>query len=175
MKLISGRLFTLAKALVAIATASAAPSDRRAFMPVIDELAGQTLFAFDNVSIPFTRSLALEMRKPEKHPGNPVVKRGPRSEPDHWGVQFYGSIIRVGDKFRLWYAALDGARGEQAEQDPSFWRVAYAESTDGVNWIQMGSTTLAMPQTVYFGMAVSSKSDVQTATAEFRNLGDVLA
>jgi fibronectin type 3 domain-containing protein len=48
-------------------------------------------------------------------------------------------------------------------------------STDGVTWIQMGSTTLAMPQTVYFGMAVSSKSDVQTATAEFRNLGDVLA
>lgn len=114
----------------------AASTDSGAFKPAIDELAGQTLFAFDNLSIPFTRSLALEIRKPEKHPGNPVVARGPRSDPDHWGVQFYGSIIRVGDKFRLWYAALDGKRGEQAEQNPAFWRVAYAESTDGVNWVK---------------------------------------
>jgi len=51
-------------------------------------------------------------------------------------VQFYGSIIRVDGKLRMWYAALDGARGEQADANPSFWRVAYAESTDGVNWVK---------------------------------------
>lgn len=101
-----------------------------------DETKVTTLFAFDNVSIPFTRSLLLEMRRPEKYAGNPVVARGPRSEPDHWGVQFYGSVIREDGKFRMWYAALDGRRGEQAEQNPSFWRLAYAESTDGVHWVK---------------------------------------
>lgn len=106
----------------------------REFKPVIDETKATTLFAFDNVSIPFTRSLELELNKPEKFGDNPVVARGPRSSPDHWGVQFYGSIIRVDGKFRMWYAALDGARGEQGPANPSFWRVAYAESTDGVNW-----------------------------------------
>ena len=136
MKFISGRLSAATLGLLVVATASASQLDRGTFQPVVDELAGQTLFAFDNVSIPFTRSLELEMRKPEKHAGNPVLARGPRREPDHWGVQFYGSVIRVGDKFRLWYAALDGARGEQAEQNPAFWRLAYAESTDGVNWVK---------------------------------------
>ena len=106
------------------------------FTPVIDETRGQTLFAFDNVSIAFTRSLQLELHQPEKFGRNPVVARGPRSEPDHWGVQFYGSVIRVEGKFRMWYAALDGARGEQAEQNPAFWRVAYAESSDGIHWVK---------------------------------------
>lgn len=123
-------------ALLSAAVATAAQTDSGSFKPVIDEVAGQTLFAFDNVAIPHTRSLQLELHKPEKYAGNPVVNRGPRSEPDHWGVQFYGSIIRVDGKFRMWYAALDGARGEQVEQNPAFWRVAYAESQDGVRWVK---------------------------------------
>ena len=131
----------LSRTVCALALASAAnlragQTDGGTFKPVIDETKAMTLFAFDNVSIPFTRSLQLELHKPEKYAGNPVVARGPRSEPDHWGVQFYGSIIRVEGKFRMWYAALDGARGEQAEQNPAFWRVAYAESSDGVHWVK---------------------------------------
>lgn len=122
--------------LLGLLALRAAASDTGSFKPAFDETRGHTLFAFDNVSIPFTRSLQLDLRKPERHPANPVVARGARSEPDHWGVQFYGSILRVDGKFRLWYAALDGKRGEQAEQNPAFWRVAYAESTDGVNWVK---------------------------------------
>lgn len=123
-------------ALVLAGAAFASQLDSGSFKPLIDETKGRTLFAFDNVSIPFTRSLELTMHRPEKYSGNPVVARGPRSAPDHWGVQFYGSIIRVDGKFRLWYAALDGARGEQGPANPAFWRVAYAESTDGVNWVK---------------------------------------
>jgi hypothetical protein len=123
-------------ALLAITTGHAAPLDSGTFQPLIDETKGRTLFAFDNVSIAFTRSLELTMHQPEKYSGNPVVARGPRSAPDHWGVQFYGSVIRVEGKFRMWYAALDGARGEQGPANPSFWRVAYAESDDGVNWVK---------------------------------------
>ena len=32
---------------------------------------------------------------------------------------------------------------------------------------------MGLPSTIYFGMAVASKSNSTTATAEFRNLGDV--
>lgn len=124
-------------ALIAFAVSVwTAPTRGATFEPRFDETKAITLFAFDNVSIPFTRSLALELRRPEKYAGNPVVARGPRSAPDHWGVQFYGSVIRVDGKFRLWYAALDGARGEQGPANPSFWRVAYAESDDGLTWVK---------------------------------------
>ena len=108
--------------------------DSGTFRPTFDETKGATLFAFDSVSIPFTRSLELTMHRPEKYAGNPVVARGDRSEPDAWAVQFYGSVIREGDKFRLWYAAQSSERGDSPEHNSSLWRPAYAESTDGVHW-----------------------------------------
>ena len=46
-------------------------------------------------------------------------------------------------------------------------------STDGVNWVQVGSRNLALPETVYFGMAVTSHNTTRTVTAQFRDLGDV--
>jgi hypothetical protein len=97
-----------------------------------DETAGTTLFAFDQVSIPFTQNLRLEMRNPARHPANPVVPRGKPGSPDAWAVQFYGSIIREGGKFRLWYVAVD----DDTENKMTYarWRAAYAESDDGVHW-----------------------------------------
>ena len=96
-----------------------------------------TLFCFDNVSIPFFQNLKLEMRKPQKHAQNPVIARGPDGSVDDWAVQFYGSIIRHPEtgKFRAWYCAV--SRDERAAEDRSrsgIWRVAYAESDDGINW-----------------------------------------
>jgi len=122
--------------LLSTAGLRAGPLDGGTFKPVIDETQGETLFAFDSVSIPFTRSLELVMQQPEKYPGNPIVARGPKGEPDHWGVQFYGSIIREQGKFRLWYAAFDGARGESTTPNSAWWRPAYAESADGVQWVK---------------------------------------
>ncbi len=45
-------------------------------------------------------------------------------------------------------------------------------STDGVNWTQIGTFNFSagLPNTVYFGMAVSSLSTTKTATAQFRDL-----
>lgn len=92
-----------------------------------------TLFAFDNVSIPFTHNLRLEMQQPEKYPDNPVVRRGPPGTPDEFGVQFYGSIIRDNDLFRLWYVAVDREL-ERNSRCVRCWRPAYAESRDGIHW-----------------------------------------
>ena len=72
------------------------------------------------------------MRAPEKHPANPVVPRGPAGSADAWAVQFYGSIIREGGKFRLWYAAASDL--PRPRPDVPRWRPAYAESLDGITW-----------------------------------------
>ncbi|MGY8644384.1 MAG: hypothetical protein ACKVJU_25225 [Verrucomicrobiales bacterium] len=67
-----------------------------------------TLFSFDDVSIPYTENLKLEMRTPERHEKNPVVTRGAEGEIDSWAVQFYGSVLRDHEtgKFRMWYVAV---------------------------------------------------------------------
>ena len=72
-----------------------------------DETKAQTLFAFDHISIPHTQNLKLEMRQPVKHDLNPVMKRGAPGTVDAHGVQFYGSIIKDGAKYRMWYVAFD--------------------------------------------------------------------
>ena len=60
------------------------------------ETDAMTLFAFDNVSIPHTQNLRLQMRQPIRHPANPVLARGAPGSPDAHGVQFYGSVIHDG-------------------------------------------------------------------------------
>jgi len=99
-----------------------------------DETQMTTLFAFDDVSIPFMQNLKLEMRSPERHPANPVLRRGGAGAPDSWAVQFYGSVIRVGDVYRMWYVAAGEDRLDKSVPRSSPWRVAYAESRDGVHW-----------------------------------------
>src|SRR5579862_1452892 len=66
-----------------------------------------TLFAFDDVSIPFKQDLVLQMHPGEKHPANPVVKRGGKGSPDEYRAQYLGSVIRQGGKFKMWYIAAD--------------------------------------------------------------------
>ena len=99
-----------------------------------DETAGTALFAFDNVSIPHTQNLRLEMRQPARHPANPVLQRGNPGTPDAMGVQFYGSIIREGGKFRMWYVAFDDDTKNKIAS--ARWRAAYADSDDGVKWFK---------------------------------------
>lgn len=97
-----------------------------------DETQLETIFSFDQVSIPATQNLSLRMRSPTRHPQNPVLARGAPGSPDAMGVQFYGSIIRERDRYRMWYVAYDD--DDQNRVATSRWRAAYAESLDGVHW-----------------------------------------
>jgi hypothetical protein len=97
-----------------------------------DEATGKTLFAFDQISIPHTQNLKLEMHAPKRHSANPVVQRGAPGSVDAHGVQFYGSIIRESGKYRLWYVAFDDL--VKSKIASARWRAAYAESLDGVTW-----------------------------------------
>lgn len=129
------------RALVVASVLSAALIDRAASaadaQAYFDETQVTTLFAFDDVSIPHSQNLRLEMRKPTRHPANPVLARGPAGSVDALGVQFYGSILRekgLGEnsKYRLWYVAVDDDVENKVPY--SRWRAAYAESDDGVHW-----------------------------------------
>lgn len=90
------------------------------------------LFAFDDHSLPYKNNLKLTFTAPQKHPGNPVVAPGPAGSVDAAAVVFYGSVIRVGGKFRMWYRAQSDHRlaGNRAMSA----RLAYAESDDGIRW-----------------------------------------
>jgi hypothetical protein len=46
-------------------------------------------------------------------------------------------------------------------------------STDGINWKVYTTYTLELPSKVYLGLAVTSHNPAQTATAVFRNIGEV--
>lgn len=101
---------------------------------------GWTAFAFDDHTITHKSNLFLTMARAEKHSGNPVVARGPAGSPDSYRAQFYGTVIRVGGKFRMWYAACNydptgkpGGWSNTPNYDDT-WRIAYAESDDGIAW-----------------------------------------
>lgn len=99
--------------------------------PQVREL---TMFAFDDHTIPWQHNLKLTLVQATKHPENPVLRTGPEGAPDHGHAILYGSVIKVGDKFRMWYLGMIQREIEKG-QAPGWWRpMCYAESTDGVHW-----------------------------------------
>ena len=94
----------------------------------------RVLFAFDEQSIPWRDNLKLTMVQADKHPANPVLKHGPEGAPDHGHAVMYGSVLRIGGKFRMWYLGMSQTTIEHG-QAPGYWRpMCYAESDDGVQW-----------------------------------------
>jgi hypothetical protein len=147
--------------LAAITLPAAAPAAEP--QTYFDETGCVTLFAFDDESIPFAQNLKLVMRSPERHAANPVVARGGPGSIDAMGVQFYGSVIREGDKFRLWYVAYDDDTDNSLTY--SRWRAAYAESRDGVTW-----TKPDLGLVEYRGNKHNNLIDLGTAPIGFINL-----
>ncbi|MFN7918727.1 MAG: hypothetical protein U0Q16_01440 [Bryobacteraceae bacterium] len=93
-----------------------------------------TLFSFDDESIPWRHNLRLTLVQATKHPGNPVLRRGPEGSPDFGHAILYGTVLHDGRKFRMWYLGMSQRRVEKG-QAPGYWRpMCYAESDDGVQW-----------------------------------------
>lgn len=94
----------------------------------------RVLFAFDDHSIPWQHNLKVTLVEATKHPENPVLRRGPEGAPDHGHAALYGTVVKEGEKFRMWYLAMSQTDLKNG-QAPGFWRpMCYAESTDGVHW-----------------------------------------
>jgi hypothetical protein len=94
----------------------------------------RVFFAFDDASIPWRGNVKLTMVTADKHPANPVLKHGPEGSPDHGHAVMYGSVLKIGGKFRMWYLGMSQTRIERGNA-PGWWRpMCYAESEDGVHW-----------------------------------------
>jgi hypothetical protein len=94
----------------------------------------RVFFAFDDHSIPWQHNLKVTMVPATKHPENPVLRRGPEGAPDHGHAVLYGTVIKAGGKFRMWYLGMIETE-IKAGNAPGWWRpMCYAESADGVRW-----------------------------------------
>ncbi len=91
------------------------------------------IFAFDDDLLPYKSNLKVTFEMPRKFSGNPVLRPGAPGSVDHAACSFYGSVIRVGDRFRLWYSAKSDRATSIGNLTPSA-RIAYAESDDGIHW-----------------------------------------
>src|SRR5689334_199743 len=94
----------------------------------------QVFFAFDDHSIPWKQNLKVTMVPATKHPENPVLRRGPEGAPDHGHAVLYGTVVKEGEKFRMWYLGMFETELKVGDA-PGWWRpMCYAESADGVHW-----------------------------------------
>ena len=94
----------------------------------------QTFFAFDDVNLAWQHNLKLTLVPVTKHPDNPVLRRGSPGSPDHGHAVLYGTVIKTGGTFRMWYLGMV-EKETKAGQAPGWWRpMCYAESRDGVRW-----------------------------------------
>ena len=134
------------------------------------------LFAFDDRSIPWRYRLRLEMHRPEKYDGNPVIARGPSGAADERRAE-NSPVIHDGERFRMWYIARDDGAGETAPGERERYntsrggrggiseigttgdivhsydtgRICCAESDDGYHWHKPdwgSSNTAAAPTTI---------------------------
>ncbi len=94
----------------------------------------RVFFAFDDFSIPWLHNLKLTLVPVTKHPDNPVLRRGSEGAPDHGHAVLYGTVIKDGAKFRMWYLGMFETEIVKGNA-PGMWRpMCYAESADGVHW-----------------------------------------
>jgi len=96
----------------------------------------RVVFAFDDHSIPWQHNLKVTLVPAVKHPENPVLRRGPEGAPDHGHAVLYGTVIKDGAKFRMWYLGMFETKTVKG-QAPGLWRpMCCAESADGVHWVK---------------------------------------
>ncbi len=91
------------------------------------------LLAIDERAFPLREKLALYLTKPEIRP-DPVLEPSPDPDaPDALATHLYGTVLKEGERFRVWYYALHkvGDEGGIGVSPP-----AYAESADGEHWIR---------------------------------------
>ena len=68
--------------------------------------AEQVFFAFDDLNIAWQHNLKLTLETAQKHPANPVLRSGPPGSPDAGHAILYGTVLKQGDTFRMWYLGM---------------------------------------------------------------------
>lgn len=98
-----------------------------------------TLLAIDDAALPLRRDLNYYLSTPTVRP-EPVLtpSRGNPYATDDVATHFYGTVLKDGDKFRMWYYGVGwAARPEDKDIETTKLRegpICYAESADGLHW-----------------------------------------
>lgn len=79
----------------------------------------------DDYLVESTSNIQRRMHPARKYEGNPVL--WPDEPWEDKTAVIYGSVIRDGDKYRMWYKTADGSQAGG---------VGYAESWDGITWVK---------------------------------------
>ncbi|MFN0171749.1 MAG: hypothetical protein ACKV22_35490 [Bryobacteraceae bacterium] len=92
-------------------------------------------FPFDLDTIPFRRNLELTLVRANKHP-EPVLRRGPKGSFDELRAEYYGSVLKIGGKFRMWYCGYGFEDPANRTYSGVTAHIGYAESSDGIHWVK---------------------------------------
>ncbi len=117
----------------------------------------ETLLAIDDISWPLRRRTCLYLNRPTVRPEPVLSPSAPDTPaPDNLAAHFYGTVLRDGGRYRMWYYACHrglnpdwpprqmqqlarqpawlrgAANGDEVYQGP----LCYAESEDGLVWVK---------------------------------------
>lgn len=93
-------------------------------------LSEAVLFAFDNRSFPFRAFTRLYLHGQS---GSVVLPVGPPGSHDEH-LHYYGTTLKIGDRFHMWYQGNSGELCDWAARQRKVFRMAYATSRDGRTW-----------------------------------------
>lgn len=91
-------------------------------------------FPFDRFNVPLMGALRVKLRSGARQ--EDVVCRGDKNAVDHFQLNYYGTVIKIGDKLHMWYLGGGGGEEHRTHGAPCWYmtNICYATSSDGVNW-----------------------------------------
>lgn len=89
------------------------------------------LFAFDNRAFPFQNQIQTHLVM--GHSPRVVLSHGPEGSHDEV-LLYYGSVLRTGDTFHMWYNGNYGPLANHVGYERVNCVLCYATSKDGINW-----------------------------------------
>jgi hypothetical protein len=111
--------------------AAASPRILLPALPGSPSLTEAVLFGFDDRAFPFQNHVQCQLI-PARNP-KLVLAHGPEDSHDEV-LLYYGTVIRIGDTFHMWYNGNQGPRQNDVNIERVNCRICYATSKDGVNW-----------------------------------------
>ena len=99
--------------------------------PQSTPLPGVVLFGFDDRAFPY-QNLVQTHLNPGRNP-KVVLQHGPEGSVDEV-LLYYGTVLRIGDTFHLWYTGNYGPQANNIGYERVDCRICYATSKDGVTW-----------------------------------------
>jgi len=126
----------MAALLVSSYSASSSEGGTKVQLPTFPQATGLpqvVLFGFDDRAFPF-QNLVQTHLIPGRNP-KVVLRHGPEGSHDEV-LLYYGTVIRIGDTFHLWYNGNYGPLANNIGYERVNCCICYATSRDGVTWVK---------------------------------------